>query len=579
MDAMLSLSFSIQSNKNIYALLLGSGISRSAGIPTGWDIVIDLIRKIAIAQGENDIVDPEAWYIKKYEKEPSYSEILSKVAKTSAERQHILEKYFEPTDEEKEDGIKLPTKAHREIAKLIKKGYIKVVVTTNFDRLLEMALQDEGITPTVISNEDSAKGAIPIIHSDCTIIKLHGDYKDIRVKNTKDELESYEPEIDILLDRIFDEFGLIICGWSADWDIALRNALYRRKGRRYPVYWTDLRKLRGKAKDLFDFLSAEFISIENADDFYVNISERVQAIGDEDQVHPASIKTTIAMLKKFLPRPENRIKLYDLLNNEVKQAIAANHRLSEENSSPDENTFTNRLKKYEKNIHICASVYANGCYLDDFSYNYWYQKLGDMANSIQVSNGYIVWSEMTEYPSMVLYYIAGIACLVSNNYKNLYNITHKVKIKKNGHANSSAYESLHPSFVFESTFTTGSFFGKPNNKTPANSYMYDIVRQYFVDIILIDEDYQYAFDSFEYLNGLLYATDHNVTESENYWGPVGRFYWSRSLRFNNGETFYNKNILIDYENMIKCGFFDGDKSKCEQNLDKYNEFIRKLPRY
>ena len=99
MDAMLSLSFSIQSNKNIYALLLGSGISRSAGIPTGWDIVIDLIRRIAIAQGENDIVDPEAWYIKKYEKEPSYSEILSKVAKTSAERQHILEKYFEPTDE------------------------------------------------------------------------------------------------------------------------------------------------------------------------------------------------------------------------------------------------------------------------------------------------------------------------------------------------------------------------------------------------------------------------------------------------------------------------------------------------
>ena len=30
-----------------YALLFGSGVSRPAGIPTGWDVTLDLISRIA----------------------------------------------------------------------------------------------------------------------------------------------------------------------------------------------------------------------------------------------------------------------------------------------------------------------------------------------------------------------------------------------------------------------------------------------------------------------------------------------------------------------------------------------------
>jgi hypothetical protein len=39
-------------------------------------------------------------------------------------------------------------------------------------------------------------------------------------------------------DAYFDEFGLIIYGRSAEWDEALRSALYRRKNRRFSAYWT-----------------------------------------------------------------------------------------------------------------------------------------------------------------------------------------------------------------------------------------------------------------------------------------------------------------------------------------------------
>ncbi len=57
-DTVTSLAISMQTKKGVFALLLGSGISRSAQIPTGWDIVLDLIRRLATAEGKTVSDDP-----------------------------------------------------------------------------------------------------------------------------------------------------------------------------------------------------------------------------------------------------------------------------------------------------------------------------------------------------------------------------------------------------------------------------------------------------------------------------------------------------------------------------------------
>jgi hypothetical protein len=51
-DPILRLAIALYHNKGAYALLLGSGVSRSAGIPTGWEIVLDLTRQVAASYGE-----------------------------------------------------------------------------------------------------------------------------------------------------------------------------------------------------------------------------------------------------------------------------------------------------------------------------------------------------------------------------------------------------------------------------------------------------------------------------------------------------------------------------------------------
>jgi hypothetical protein len=59
-DPLLALALSMHSAKGIYGLLLGSGVSKDSGIPTGRDIALDLIRKLAVLKGEDCEPDPES---------------------------------------------------------------------------------------------------------------------------------------------------------------------------------------------------------------------------------------------------------------------------------------------------------------------------------------------------------------------------------------------------------------------------------------------------------------------------------------------------------------------------------------
>ena len=73
------LAFSIHENNGIYAFLLGSGLSRAAEIPTGWEITLDLVRRIATAEGVEEQDDWEKWYLEREGKEPNYSDLLARV--------------------------------------------------------------------------------------------------------------------------------------------------------------------------------------------------------------------------------------------------------------------------------------------------------------------------------------------------------------------------------------------------------------------------------------------------------------------------------------------------------------------
>jgi len=264
LDAITSLAFSMHSSKGVYALFLGSGLSTAAGIPTGWHVTLDLVRRTAVVAGEDPGAHADAWYRTKYSRDPDYSELLDTLAKTPADRSNLLSAYFEPSADDLKNGLKAPSAAHKSIARLVANGYVRVILTTNFDRLLERALESEGISPRVISTVDAARGALPLTHARCTIIKVNGDYGDTRIKNTALELDTYDPEMDQLLDRIFDEYGLVVCGWSATWDKALCRAVLRCPNRRFTTFWARRARLSAEARALVNHRQAIELTIDSA---------------------------------------------------------------------------------------------------------------------------------------------------------------------------------------------------------------------------------------------------------------------------------------------------------------------------
>lgn len=572
-DPIVSLTFAVHSNKGAYALLLGSGTSKSAGILTGWDIVLDLIKRIAVVLGEDCTNNPESWYLEKFGSEPNYSELLEKLGKTATERNSLLRSYFEPTDEEREQGWKAPKKAHEAIAELVAKGFFRVIVTTNFDKLLEKTLESNGVTPTVISTPDAAEGAMPISHEACTIIKVHGDYLDTRIKNTPSELESYDERVDILLDKIFDEYGLIICGWSAEWDIALRRALERCKSRRFTTFWTGIKEPDTFAKQLIAVRDAQFIEIKSADDFFWSLKEKVLALEQIDRTHPLSAKIAVQMVKKYLSEDRYIIELNDLVNEETERLFNA---LGEQNFPvrnvfPNDEEIKNRMEKYEAISEILLSMLIIGCYWGKDSHiPIWVRAIERIANS-RGEQGSTVLLNFQYYPAFLLMYASGMAAIAGDKYGTLASLLTKPKIRK-----------ISEERPFVLALNTHKIIDKDNvgralgteAYTPLNDHLFTVMRESLRHVFPQDIKFQKCFDRFEYLYALVNG-DMQEKQGLGFWFPVGRFGWGQ---------WYGNDISIwdEIEKevneqgakwcLIREGLFDGSVDRLKKVMTELKQF-------
>ncbi len=310
------LATSMQAQPGVYALLLGSGVSTGAGVPTGWGVVTELVRRVAAVEDPSSVEgaasDPEKWWHDHHGEPLGYSSLLEALALTPAARQGLLADFFEPSDEEREQGIKTPSRGHLAIAELVKRGSVKVIVTTNFDRLIEQALDAVGIAPQVIARPEAVNGMKPLTHAPATVIKVHGDYLDLGSRNTPSELDQYPDEWVTLLDRVFDEYGLIVSGWSAEWDTALVKLIESIPNRRYPLYW-DARSGKGvNAQKLLAARSGQIVPAAGADEMFSELSSALEAL-DRLAEAPLTTAMAVARLKRYLPDPVRRVDLHDLV--------------------------------------------------------------------------------------------------------------------------------------------------------------------------------------------------------------------------------------------------------------------------
>jgi SIR2-like domain len=535
LDARISLAFAVHSNPGAYAVLIGSGVSRAAEIPTGWEVVLDLIDRVAQLCDADTRGDPVAWFRERYEREPDYSVLLEELAAEPAERQRLLRAYFEPDDDDREQGKKMPTAAHHAIAQLVRDGAIKVIVTTNFDRLLERALDDVGIVPTVLATADAIEGAMPLAHTQCTIVKVHGDYLDARIRNTPEELAEYDARINGILDRIFDEYGLIVCGWSGEWDTALRGAIARCPTRRFTTFWSTRGDLREQARELVELRRAVVIEIENADSFLVDLQEKVKSLEEVGRPHPLSAVLAKATLKRYLAEDRFRIRLHDLFAEELKRV--ENETTPEAFPAgapqPTRESGLERIQRYEA---ICETLMALNAVA-----GYWGEQphrdllvgtIQRLATRWSLEGGFEVWTRMRDYPTLLALYAAGLGASAARRLETLAHLLGGVEVIRYNER-EPLLSDLIPGRVINSDLLQPE--GGQRFYTPVNDRLAIVLREPLHEFVSADERWEIEFDRFEYLFSVAYA-DVTSRERDFRWAPVGSFGWRRR-RWNNGALF------------------------------------------
>lgn len=510
------LATSMQTQPGVYALLLGSGVSTGAGIPTGWGVVIELVRRIAAVEdpsfSDSTPSGLEKWWLDHHGSKLGYSSLLEKLAPKAATRQGLLAEFFEPSDDEREEGIKIPSRGHLAIAELVKRGSIKVIITTNFDRLIEQALETAGVAAQVIASPEAVRGMTPLTHSPVTVIKVHGDYLDLGSRNTPSELEEYPEAWNTLLSRVFDEHGLIVSGWSAEWDTALVRLIEAAPNRRYPLYW-DSRSSKGtNAKRLLATRSGQMIPSAGADEMFPELVSALEAL---DRMAEPELTTAMAVskLKRYLPDPVHRIDLHDLVMDATDRVVEGirNQPLTLPDFSSSK--YQNVLENQRENAIPLMTLLVTGVWHDPEGQHdqLWMDVLERLLSaSVRPPLGVPaqeILQKSRMYPPLLLQSAIGVVATLRSREELFIKLATKVTrtITAGTKIRVAACQIIHPYRVLPDEAV--SQMPRWNGGRPAylqSRLLKEDLRGIFEDLIPEDEDYVDAFHGYEYRLSLLH---------------------------------------------------------------------------
>lgn len=424
-DPFLPLAFSLFSNPGAYAILAGAGVSRGAGLRTSWDIVVDLIQQIAGDQeaATLDSDTAEAWYEARFGRTPTYSDVVEQLALTPTERQTLLRRYFEETDEDGNVTSPGPSVAHQSIARLMQAGIVRVVITMNFDRLFEQALRELGIEPTIIATESDARGMAPLHTLQHCVIHLHGDYLNAAsMRNTTAELSGYGRSMRALLKRVLADHGLIVAGWSVQHDHALREAVAAQHNPHFTMGWVAPGQLSEAATALVSSKRALLLTA-TADEAFGHLADQVDAMRGRNARHPLSLAVAVSRIKRELAGRGPAISAHDMLAGELTglRAHPAFHLTSYSDTS---NLPILRDQVMEAARIAAGSIAALAYWGDAATDQWWLTEIERFARSTRRISGVVGLIELPFVAGSLLFYCAGVSAIAAQRFDLVESLLH-----------------------------------------------------------------------------------------------------------------------------------------------------------
>jgi len=592
-DEIIPVALALHNSPRRYALLVGSGLSQFAGIPTAVEITDDLIRQIAgkgIKSGQN----PLDWYKETHDgRAPTFTQIIEEVAKSDNDREAILRHYFEPDDGQGKPLEFEPTSAHKTIARLVRDGIISMIITTNFDPLIEDAVKQEtGKTPVVITHESDLR-LMEVAGDQCRIVMVNGRYPTTFLRITPEDLITYDENISDYLNRIFSEYGLVICGWSGKHDTGLVKILTSERTRRFAIFWCTRESPETIPEEIRSKLNLSTIGIISANEFFESLESRIDIFRRHDRITPLSAESAIKKAKDAFRDPRPEMVLSDLLHDETDRIILEVNRSDFVPQGPidGKTCFKNRLEEVERISAPLVAMVATISYYDNGTYSDLITETIDRLINLQAVepsflhdgqrisgtygtklNEYL--SKLRLYPALLVIYASGITAVHKGNFNSLSAILEKPRERKYDPdllfawkyfpyiEDVNFWSVLWTSEQWILDFCLERFGVREDPISYPAKVIHNIIKPLIPSEIYFDS----AFDVFEYLSGLSYLNAHDevVTSPSN---PL----WSRVWIHSGG--FSREGVKMKFPDPVKAylmnigkkikgsDFFNGDENQ------------------
>jgi O-acetyl-ADP-ribose deacetylase (regulator of RNase III) len=206
-------SFNILQEKDRFICYLGAGASAEAGVKTALAICDDIRSNLESIESDFE-QDPEAARkrieakLKWHEKSRRYSVCMHAGRTTRDSRVEYFRRLLSSAR---------PSFSHHAVALLMAAQYFKsTCLSTNFDKLLEMAFMQQGRMECMPIRNDAELEYLSPDSKRGYVIKLHGDYDTENVLNTRDETITISEKMTGKVRTLSKKAGMVVLGTAGN---------------------------------------------------------------------------------------------------------------------------------------------------------------------------------------------------------------------------------------------------------------------------------------------------------------------------------------------------------------------------